>query len=107
MGKADQNARLTDAPLLDTLRRAEVMIAIIDVLRRSWPEPVDLAPSLTGLDEIPSLHVAFVEAVHLLIDDGMVMADALLVGAGPEPIALAAVLTRRGAAVLYGVTRPL
>lgn len=97
---------MTGVPPYDTLRQSEIMIAIIDALHRAWPAPVDLRPStfdpaLTGADRL------FVEAIHNLVSEGLVSIEALLVGTAPDPVARAAVLTRKGAIVLYHVTRPL
>jgi len=67
--------------------------AILRHLRREWPNSVDLttrnlALGITDAD--------FLAACMALQDDGMIMYEALLVGAGPSPMLLAAVLTRKG-----------
>lgn len=97
---------MAGAPPYDTLRQSAIMVAIIGALHRAWPQPLDLAP--TGLDPpFAGEDRLFVEAIHNLVSEGLVALDALLVGAGPEPVARQAVLTRKGAIVLYHVTRPL
>jgi hypothetical protein len=60
---------------------------------------------LDGGDD--AVDTAFLDAIHGLVDEGLVMIEALLVGAAAEPVAKGAVLTRRGATVLYHVTRPM
>lgn len=97
---------MTGAPPQETLRQSEIMIAIIGALHRAWPVPVTLAPAtldppFTDVDRL------FVEAVHNLVNEGLVSIEALLVGAPHEPVARGAVLTRKGAIVLYHVTRPM
>lgn len=82
------------------------MVALIEALQQAWPEPIDLAPS-TIQPPFADADRLFVEAVHGLLEDGLATVEALLVGAGPEPVAQAALLTRKGATVLYHVTRPM
>lgn len=69
--------------------------AILRHLRRQWPDSVDLTPrNLT-----PSISDAdFLAACIGLQDEGMIMYEALLVGTGPSPVLVAAVLTRKGQA---------
>jgi len=69
--------------------------AILRHLRREWPDSVDLtarnlAPGVSDAD--------FLAACIALQDDGLIMYEALLVGTGPSPMLLAAVLTRKGQA---------
>ena len=69
--------------------------AILRHLRREWPDSVDLtarnlAPPVSDAD--------FLAACVALQDDGMIMYEALLVGTGPSPMLVAAVLTRKGQA---------
>ncbi len=97
---------MSGAPPYDTLRQSEIMIAIIGVLHRAWPLPVTLSPS--ALDPpFADVDRLFVEAIHNLVSEGLVEVEALLVGALPEPVARGALLTRKGAIVLYHVTRPM
>lgn len=67
--------------------------AIIERLRREWPYPLSITP-LTLLERVPD-HI-FVEAAAALQEDGLIMYEALLVGAGPLPRLVDAALTRRG-----------
>jgi len=69
--------------------------AILRHLRREWPDSVDLAarnlaPGIADAD--------FLSACIALQDDGLIMYEALLVGTGPSPTLVAAVLTRKGQA---------
>lgn len=69
--------------------------AILGHLRREWPDSVDLtarnlAPGISDGD--------FLTACVALQDDGLIMYEALLVGTGPAPMLVAAVLTRKGQA---------
>jgi hypothetical protein len=67
--------------------------ALLNHLRREWPDSVDvaalqIAPGLSGTD--------FLKACSALLDDGLIMYEALLTGVGPSPRLLAAVLTVKG-----------
>lgn len=67
--------------------------AILARLRRDWPESVDLearqfAPAISEAE--------FLAASVALQDAGLIMYEALLVGAGPSPMLISAVLTHRG-----------
>jgi hypothetical protein len=69
--------------------------AILSRLGRDWPESVDLearhfAPKLTEAE--------FLDACVALQDEGLIMYEALLVGAGPSPMLIAALLTHKGQA---------
>jgi hypothetical protein len=97
---------MAGAPPFDTLRQSEIMIAIIGALHRAWPQPVDLSPGTLD-PAFADVDRLFVEAIHNLVSEGLVSIEALLVGASPDPVARAAVLTRKGAIVLYHVTRPM
>jgi len=67
--------------------------AILHHLRRDWPDSVDLSSrSLSSLVDTDD----FLAAAVALQDDGLIMYEALLVGTGPAPLLLAAVLTRKG-----------
>lgn len=75
---------------------AAARMAILRHLRREWPDSTDLAARTL------SPHVAFddfLAAAISLQDDGLIMYEALLVGTGPSPLLVAAVLTRKGQAV--------
>jgi len=69
--------------------------AILRHLRREWPDSVDLtARTLTpGISD-----GEFLAACVGLQDEGLIMYEALLVGTGPSPMLVAAVLTRKGQA---------
>jgi hypothetical protein len=70
--------------------------AILRHLRREWPDSVDL----TARNLSPGISDAdFLGACVALQDDGLIMYEALLVGTGPSPMLVAAVLTRKGQAV--------
>ncbi len=69
--------------------------AIIDHLRREWPFPVTLTNE-TLATQVPER--VFVEAAARLQEEGLIMYEALLIGAGPAPQLIDAVLTRRGQA---------
>jgi len=76
-------------------RAAAARQAILTRLRRDWPESVDLearhmAPLLSEAE--------FLDACVALQDEGLIMYEALLVGAGPSPMLIAAVLTHKGQA---------
>ncbi len=69
--------------------------AILRHLRLEWPDSVDLTarhlpPGFSDAD--------FLAACVALQDDGLIMYEALLVGTGPSPMLVAAVLTRKGQA---------
>jgi len=69
--------------------------AILRRLSREWPDSVDL----TVRDLAPGISDAdFLAACVTLQDDGLIMYEALLVGTGPSPMLVAAVLTRKGQA---------
>jgi hypothetical protein len=69
--------------------------AILRHLRREWPDSVDL----TARNLLPGISDAdFLAACVALQDDGLIMYEALLVGTGPSPMLVAAVLTRKGQA---------
>ncbi len=68
----------------------------------SWPDTVDLRPSDLEMDEI---HRAFLQLMTGLQDRGWMMYEALLVGTGPEPRVLDAVLTAKGRIALGGLDR--
>jgi len=67
--------------------------SIVDQLRREWPYPLTVTPETLG-ERVP--HRAFVEAAARLQEDGLIMYEALLIGAGPVPQLIDAALTRRG-----------
>jgi len=67
--------------------------AILDQLRREYPYPLTVTP-LTLAERAPDS--AFVEAAATLQEEGLIMYEALLIGAGPVPQLLEAALTRRG-----------
>lgn len=73
----------------------DARLSIMGFLRRSWPDCDSLVPRL--LEPRPS-NVIFVRAATSLQDDGLIMYEALLIGAGPEPQIRDALLTRRGLA---------
>lgn len=81
---------LSQSYAVDSARRA-----IIAHLRREWPFPVTLT-SETLAGSIPER--AFVEAAARLQEEGLIMYEALLLGAGPVPQLIDAALTRRGQA---------
>lgn len=67
--------------------------AILHHLRRDWPDSVDLSARALG----PAIDTDdFLAAAVALQDDGLIMYEALLVGTGPAPLLVAAVLTRKG-----------
>lgn len=67
--------------------------AILHHLRRDWPDSVDLSARTLG----PTFGTDdFLAAAVALQDDGLIMYEALLVGTGPAPLLMAAVLTRKG-----------
>jgi len=69
--------------------------AILRHLRREWPDSVDL----TARNLLPGISESdFLAACVALQDDGLIMYEALLVGTGPSPMLVAAVLTRKGQA---------
>lgn len=94
---------MSDAHLRETMLRSRLTIAIIELLQRSWPMPIDIHRS--ALNETDD--DAFLQAVHGLVDDGLMMVEALLPDLYGDPVAQGAVLTRKGATVLYHVTRPM
>jgi hypothetical protein len=76
----------------------EARQAILRHLRREWPDSVDL----TARSLVPAVSDAdFLTACIALQDDGMIMYEALLVGTGPSPMLVAAVLTRKGQAAPF------
>ena len=69
--------------------------AILARLRREWPDSLDL----TAQSLVPAVRNSdFLAACVALQDEGMIMYEALLVGTGPSPMLVAAVLTRKGQA---------
>ena len=69
------------------------MVGILALLIAEWPNPVTIRPS----NVMPYLdHRKFVAAIQALQDDGMIMSEALLIGAGPEPTAIGVLITRKG-----------
>ena len=75
----------------DTVDRARR--AIIDQLRREYPYPLTVTPLTLPERAADSI---FVEAAATLQEEGLIMYEALLIGAGPVPQLLEAALTRRG-----------
>ena len=67
--------------------------AIVEQLRREWPDPQTVTPQ-TLPQRIPDR--VFIEAAARLQEDGLIMYEALLIGAGPAPQLIDAALTRRG-----------
>jgi hypothetical protein len=67
--------------------------AIIEQLRREWPYPLTITPQ-TLPARVPDR--VFIEAAARLQEDGLIMYEALLIGAGPSPQLIDAALTRRG-----------
>ncbi|WP_347303428.1 hypothetical protein V5740_02040 [Croceibacterium sp. TMG7-5b_MA50] len=67
--------------------------AILQHLRRDWPDSTDVVARDLGaaLDTD-----AFIGAAVALQDEGLIMYEALLVGTGPSPLLVSAVLTRKG-----------
>jgi hypothetical protein len=66
--------------------------AILQRLRRDWPDSADIfARELDGIGTD-----AFIGAAVALQDEGLIMYEALLVGTGPSPLLVSAVLTRKG-----------
>jgi hypothetical protein len=94
---------MSDAQLRETMLQSQLTIAIIELMQRSWPMPIDLHSSAVNETD----DTAFVQAIHGLVDDGLMMIEALLPDLYGDPIAQGAVLTRKGATVLYHVTRPI
>lgn len=83
----EQNKR----PQSDAVENAKR--AIVEQLRREWPNPTTVTPqTLAGrvADRV------FVMAASQLQEDGLIMYEALLIGAGPVPQLVDAALTRRG-----------
>lgn len=78
--------------------------AIIDRLQSAWPTPVELRPSVCSSDPLDA-DVAFVAALHGLVDEGLVMIEAILSDAASAPRAQGAVLTRKGATALNDIAR--
>lgn len=73
----------------------EARQAILARLRREWPDSLDL----TARSLVPPVPDSdFLAACVALQDEGMIMYEALLVGTGPSPMLVAAVLTRKGQA---------
>lgn len=71
----------------------EAKLAIIEYLRGCWPNSETVTPHFVS----PTVSsAAFVEAAQRLQDQGLIMYEVLLVGAGPEPMLREALLTRRG-----------
>ncbi len=69
--------------------------AILERLRHDWPDSCDLearefAPQYSEAE--------FLDASVALQDEGLIMYEALLVGAGPSPMLIAAMLTHKGQA---------
>lgn len=95
---------MTDANLRDTMLRSRLTLAMIEALQTAWPGAIDLSP--TTLDPpFEDVDEAFLDALHGLVDEGLVMVEALLVGAPGDPVAHQAALTRKGATVLHQVMR--
>lgn len=71
----------------------EAKLAIVRYLRECWPHSDTVTPSSLS----PPLSARpFVEAAQTLQDQGLIMYEVLLIGAGPEPILHGAMLTRKG-----------
>jgi len=72
---------------------AAARAAILRHLHREWPDSTDLTARALS----PRLGTAdFLAAATSLQDDGLIMYEALLLGTGPSPLLVAAVLTRKG-----------
>ncbi|MBW6521999.1 hypothetical protein KZ810_00670 [Sphingomonas sp. RHCKR47] len=97
---------MTGAPLQDTLQQAAITGAVLRVLHINWPQPTDLSPAMLGLvtGEDDRLYV---QAIGALVDEGLVSIEALLIGTPDGPVARGALLTRKAAATLEQVTRPM
>ena len=80
-----------EQPDLQTLESAKR--AILEQLRREWPYPATITPKTLGQRVADRV---FVQAASELQEDGLLMYEALLIGAGPVPQLLEAALTRRG-----------
>ena len=83
----DENGR-SQVDAIDSARRA-----IVEQLRREWPYPLTVTPQ-TLAERVADR--VFVEAAARLQEDGLIMYEALLLGAGPVPQLIEATLTRRG-----------
>jgi len=70
--------------------------AILRHLRREWPDSLDLSVRDLGSGISDG---EFLGACVALQDQGLIMYEALLVGTGPSPVLVAAVLTRKGQTV--------
>ena len=80
-----------DWPFLELPVRPVTLI--LQRLRASWPDTVTLTATDVGLAGDDR---AFVRTVVALQDHGWLMFEAMLVGVGPEPYVVDAVLTAKG-----------
>lgn len=71
----------------------EAKLAIVRYLRECWPHSHTMTPRHVSAS---LSHRTFVQAAQELQDQGLIMYEMLLVGAGPEPMLLGAILTRKG-----------
>ncbi|WP_375272223.1 hypothetical protein [Sphingomonas sp.] len=97
---------MTHVPLHETLRQSAITGAVLRVLHLNWPHPLDLAPSTLDPAAVGEDGL-FVQSIRALVDEGLIAIEALLIGAGDEPVARGALLTHKGAAMLDQVTRPM
>lgn len=77
--------------------RAQLLRATIGYLNGKRPHAVNLMPSTLGPD-FSAEYQLFVEVIQGLIDDGMITVEFLVISGEAEPVALGALLTRKGAA---------
>ena len=84
---------MNDERAQGTRQSHEAKLAIVHYLRECWPNPSTVTPRFVATGMAAR---AFVEAAVALQDEGVIMYEILLIGAGPEPILRDALLTRKG-----------
>lgn len=84
---------MTDMPPVTDILSSPLARELMVLLNSSWPMPLTVKPS--ALKNQPG-HRAFVTAIVGLQDDGLIMTEAMLIGADAEPKILNALITRRG-----------
>lgn len=93
---------MNDERAQGTRQSHEAKLAIVHHLHGCWPNPSTVTPRFVAAGMSAR---AFIEAAVALQDEGLIMYEILLIGAGPEPILRDALLTRKGQ--LCATQRPM
>jgi hypothetical protein len=89
----------------DHLEHDSLACAMLAGLMARYPASVQMTPSALGLGGRPDATEAFLTAMQMLSDLGLVAYEAQHARGRPEPVFVDATITRRGREVLQGLMR--